>query len=240
MSDPEIRVVPTAELATRAAVWIGDAIAARIAEAGRCRIALAGGSTPKPVYAALAERTDLDWERIEVFFGDERAVSPDDPASNYRMAREVLLDPVKAPRVHRIEGERDAALAAASYAEAMGDHPLDVTLLGMGGDGHTASLFPGGQDFPEAVERVIVTQSPVPPVTRISLTLRTLNASRVVFLLVAGGGKASRLAEVFAQQRAGAPALPAASVRPSPGRLVWVVDDAAAAELPAAVRQTPE
>lgn len=239
MSEVEVRVVPQAELATRAAGWIADEITARIGEVGRCRIALAGGSTPRPVYAALAGRADLDWDRIDVLWGDERAVGPDDEASNYRMARQVLLDVVDAKHVFRIEGERAPREAASSYATTLGETPLDVTLLGMGGDGHTASLFPGGQDFPDATERVIVTRSPVEPTTRISLSLRTLNASRAVFLLVAGAGKARRLAEVHAQLAQVHPTFPAARVRPNAGRLVWIVDEAASAELPDSARRNP-
>src|SRR5450432_660128 len=129
----------------RVRVLAGDALAAR----GRFRIALAGGSTPRALYAHLAAARDLDWGRTDVFFGDERSVGPDDPQSNYRMARETLLSPAGVPpeNVHRPHGEDpDLDAAARAYEAALGGAgapPFDLVLLGMGADGHTASLFPG-------------------------------------------------------------------------------------------------
>ncbi|MCB9570508.1 MAG: 6-phosphogluconolactonase [Kofleriaceae bacterium] len=226
-----------ATLAADAAARVEAALAAAVAARGRASIALAGGSTPRPLYARLAAARAgaIAWDRVDVYFGDERAVPPDDAASNFRMARETLLRHVPVPRdqVHRIEGERPADDAARRYAEIVAAAlPLDVVLLGMGDDGHTASLFPATADL-DPGPPVIVTTSPVAPATRISLALGAINRARAVIFLVAGAGKAARLAEVFAQRRAGAPTLPAARVAPTDGTLTWLVDDAAAARLDA-------
>jgi 6-phosphogluconolactonase len=224
-SDPE-------ELARVAAERVIVAARGAITARGACRLALAGGSTPKRLYALLAaEPAAIDWSRVELFWGDERVVPKDDPASNFRMAQEALLAHVAvAPeRVHRIETERGADAAAAHYREVLGAQPLDVCLLGMGGDGHTASLFPDTPGLQESAG-VIVTTSPLPPPERVSLALDVLSAAGEVMVLVAGADKASRLAEAYRQWRAPATAtLPVAMVRPA--RLAWIVDRAAGAEL---------
>ncbi|MEZ4439704.1 MAG: 6-phosphogluconolactonase [Polyangiaceae bacterium] len=227
-----ILVAPDVEaLAARAA----ELVAARIAE-GSCRLALAGGNTPRPVYRRLAERPELPWSGVEIFFGDERLVPPDDPASNEGMARATLLDalPAPGPRVHRIETERGAEGAATHYATLL-SKPLDLVLLGMGGDGHTASLFPGG---PLDGAAVIATESPVPPHRRVSLSLSTLNAADQVVLLVAGEDKATRLAEAFAQRVRPMTErrLPVALLAPR-GELWWLLDAAAASALPSSVME---
>jgi len=204
-----------------------------IAERGHCRLALAGGGTPRPIYEALAQRTDIDWTAVSFVWGDERAVGPDDESSNYRMACRAWLDRIDVPKqqVLRIEGERPAEEARAAFEQALGDAPVDVVLLGMGGDGHTASLFPGDPGS-ELDTRVVVTQSPVPPTTRISMSMRTINEARAVLMFVTGEGKAARLAEVWAQAQTTTPQLPAARVRPRSGNLHWLVDHAAAQQLP--------
>jgi 6-phosphogluconolactonase len=202
------------------------AAAARL-RPGPFRLALAGGSTPKRLYERLAARDDIDWSTVEVFWGDERVVPANDANSNYRVARELLLDRVGIPpeRVHRIETERGAEDAAAHYGALLGDDPLHLVLLGMGGDGHTASLFPGGVSTGAPV---LVTTSPVPPAVRVTLSLGSINGAEEVLLMVAGSTKAERLAEARAQQRAPDDPLllPVARVRPE--RLTWMVDQEAA------------
>lgn len=210
-----------------------DAIAAR----GTCRIALGGGSTPRPVYeriagADLADR--IDWSRVHIFFGDERCVPQDHEASNYRMAKLAMVDrlgPARAPHVHRIAGEQPPAEAAQTYTAELGDAPLDVVLLGMGDDGHTASLFPGRPEAAERSARVVAACGPNAPTERVSLTLRAINEARAVRFWVTGKDKAARVAEVFQQIESGAPKLPAAQVQPASGDLVWFLDDPAAAAL---------
>jgi 6-phosphogluconolactonase len=184
------------------------------------------------VYERLASCA-LDWSKVEVFWGDERAVPPTDAGSNYRMASEALLArvPIPAENVHRIEGERPPADAARAYATVLGDRPLDVVLLGMGNDGHVASLFPDTPDLTTTQERVIATRSPLPPTDRITLTLRAINHAAEVVFWVAGAAKAERVAEVFAQIERDAPKLPAALVRPCAGQLLWLLDAEAAARL---------
>jgi 6-phosphogluconolactonase len=217
-----------------AAAALAAHVSSVVREHGECRLGLSGGGTPQPIYRALAAREDVDWSRIRFFFGDERSVGPEDDRSNYKMVREALLDPVGAAPEHvaRIQGERPPAEARDAYEHDLGDRPLHVLLLGMGGDGHTASLFPGQPLNAESDARVLVTQSPVAPTTRISLSLRAINEAAQVILLVAGGGKAARLAEVWRQMQSDAPVLPAAHVHPQSERLQWIVDRDAAAELP--------
>ncbi|HVV84645.1 MAG TPA: 6-phosphogluconolactonase [Kofleriaceae bacterium] len=236
---PEVHVhADAAALADGAAAWIARALADAIAARGMASLALAGGSTPRALHARLAARP-IDWRAIAIWFGDERCVPPDDAASNYRMARESLLDalPIPPAAVHRIEGELAPAEAARRYqAQLAAAPPLDVVVLGMGDDGHVASWFPGTPPFdPEAL--AATTDSPKPPPARVTMTPRTLAAAREVVLLVSGEAKAARLAEIHAQLRAGQPTLPAARVHGAGGPPRWFVDDAAARALPPSVRE---
>lgn len=216
---------------------------------GRFVVALAGGSTPTRLYALLA--TDayarrIDWARVHVFWGDERCVPPADPASNYRMARENLLDRVPVPerRVHRIRGADDPAEAAAAYerelraAFATPDGPpqptpgsrFDLVLLGMGDDGHTASLFPGTASVRERERWVVAQHVAAVSMWRVTVTPVVINAAAEVAFLVAGREKASTLRRVL-EGPYQPDALPAQAIAPHPGRLCWFVDAAAAAEL---------
>ena len=223
-----------AEAAARAFV---DRAAESIAERGRFAVALAGGSTPKATYEVLARdhAKDVDWPNVHVFFGDERTVPPDHEDSNYRMAREALLDHVPVGSVHRMRGELPPDEAAASYEEELkeffGEAPpvLDLVMLGIGGDGHTASLFPETPAL-ETTDRLVVA-NPVPKLetTRLTLTAPVLNAAREVRFLVAGGGKAEALAEIL-EGDAEPREYPAKLVRP-PGGPIWMVDHAAASAL---------
>jgi 6-phosphogluconolactonase len=224
-----------------------EEIVRRAAEAVRARgrflWSLAGGGTPRAAYARLAAARDaVPWDKVHVFFGDERCVPPDHPDSNYRMAHQALLSrvPLAAANVHRIRGEDDpAAAAAACEAElraAAGAGPgavprLDLALLGMGPDGHVASLFPGSAALRERARLAVAV--PRPSGRGVTLTLPVLNAARAVLLLVAGAEKAERVREVLAGE--GDPELPARLVRPS-GELLWLLDEAAAARLPAEMR----
>jgi 6-phosphogluconolactonase len=218
-----------AEAAARAFV---DRAAESIAERGRFAVALAGGSTPKATYGVLARdhAEDVDWPNVHVFFGDERTVPPDHEDSNYRMAREALLDRVPVGSVHRMRGELPPDEAAASYETYLkqffgGEAVLDLVMLGIGGDGHTASLFPGTPAL-EVTDRLVVA-NPVPKLdtTRLTLTAPVLSAARAVNFLVAGEGKAEALREIL-EGDADPHRYPAKLVRP-PGGPTWFVDRAA-------------
>ena len=237
MSRPQTREFPDLEsLVSAAAEDLVGCIERFMGEGGRCRVAVAGGSTPRPVYRLVAGpelASRIAWERVDVFWGDERWVPPTDPASNYRMVQEELLARVPIPpaNVHRVEIAGSPEEAAEVYARQIGDQPLDLVLLGMGGDGHTASLFPDTPGLGTHAGRAIATTAPSEPSQRISLTLRTINEAGAVRFWVAGSAKAQRVAEVFEQIEGGMPLLPAARVQPQSGRLCWFVDAGAAQEL---------
>jgi 6-phosphogluconolactonase len=214
-----IKTYPTPELAIRAAADLFTALAPRT-------VALAGGSTPKELYGLLASedyRDRTDWDELEVFFGDERAVPPNHPDSNYGMARRALLDlvPIEAENVHRMEAD-DADLEAAAdrYAGVL-PPSLDLVLLGVGTDGHTASLFPDGAALDEQERRVVPATAPN-GTRRLTLTYPTINAARHVVFLVLGDDKRDALSRIR-----GGESLPAGRVSPSSGDVTFIVDDAA-------------
>jgi 6-phosphogluconolactonase len=186
-----VRVLEDPEAVASAAA---DLVAAAIRDGARSLV-LAGGSTPKRAYQLLATRP-LEWGRVAVLFGDERCVAPDDPESNYRMAKTELLDRVFPGSVHRMPGELGAETAAALYDPVVRAlSPLDLVLLGMGPDGHTASLFPGREDlFAAPGHAVAVHGAPKPPPDRVSLTLGALRDARRVVFLVTGSDKAEAVA----------------------------------------------
>lgn len=225
------------QLAEAAANAFVEKAAEAMAERGRFAVALAGGSTPEATYEILARdhAGDVDWPNVHVFFGDERTVPPDHGDSNYRMAREALLDRVPFGSVHRMRGELPPDEAAESYEDELreffgGEPPtLDLVMLGIGEDGHTASLFPETPAL-EVTDRIVVA-NPVPKLetTRLTLTAPVLNAARQVLFLVAGEGKAEALAEIL-EGDADPRAYPAKLVRP-PGGPTWMVDRAAAGSL---------
>src|SRR5256886_12476411 len=234
LDDPEA-------LADAAARLVVDAAAEAIPVRGRFTLALAGGQTPAATYAKLAAppyRDQVDWAHVWAFFGDERAVPPDHPESNYRMAHEALLSRVPIPRtqVWRIRGEaEDAEAAAAEYAKALaevfgtrrGELPrLDLVLLGLGVDGHTASLFPGSPVLREVFRTVAAVHAGAAAIPqRLTLTLPVLNAAARVAFLVAGAEKAKIVKAVLSDQAM----LPAAMIRPTEGELIWLADRAPAA-----------
>ncbi len=231
MSGPErIVVEDAARLADAAAEWVAAAIERALAERGRCSLALAGGETPRPVYERLAREplaSRIRWRDVTVFFGDERAVAPDDPASNYHMARAALLDRLPAaPRVHRMEAERPDGDAAARDYERLLPESLDVLLLGMGPDGHTASLFPGSPALEERTRLVLAVTGTKPPPRRLTITPPVIAAARRIAVLAAGGAKAPAVARALH----GPPApqdCPAQLAR----RGAWFLDPAAAGAL---------
>lgn len=209
-----------------------------IGRRGVFRLVLAGGSTPRDLYAELASepcRSRIGWTRAEIFWGDERCVPPQHADSNFRMADELLISKLGIPKesVHRIRGELDPEQAAEGYAEelmaATGERVprFDLVLLGMGDDGHTASLFPDTPDLAEERRIVIPTLSPKPPRERVSLSLRTINAARTIVFLVGGKGKAEVLGEVLLAPEPRSD-LPASLVAPERGRLFWLLESDAA------------
>ena len=229
MSEPAVRRVVTQDLA--------GAVAERLAVAVRAggHIALAGGSTPRAAYERLAEMM-LPWGRCALWFGDERCVPPDDERSNFGMVRSALLGrvPQPGPRAERMEGERGPDDGAADYEQRLHDEfgpgmpQLDLVLLGIGTDGHCASLFPGRPEVLER-ERAVVGVKDAglePYVPRITLTLPAINSARSVLFAVAGADKA----QVVARAIAGDPQLPAGCVSPHSGDLTFMLDAAAAGE----------
>ena len=194
---------------------------------------LAGGATPRPVYERLSSPAMADrvaWDRVAIFFGDERCVPPDNAASNYRMVRRSLFDrlPVAPAEVHRMRGEDvDRKGAAAAYA-ALLPLQIDVLLLGMGPDGHIASLFPGSPALGEAERRVVPVQGAKPSPWRLSITPPVIRGARSIIVLVAGAGKASMVARAVTG-REKPEAVPASLAR----RGVWILDRGAASALPA-------
>jgi len=234
---------------TNAAERVASIGAQAVRESGRFVVALAGGSTPRRLYELLAtaQYADrVDWTRTHVFWGDERGVPPHDPASNYRMAREALLDPLSVPEanVHRIRGEDPPARAAAAYerelrvAFATPEGPptvapgrrFDLVLLGMGENGHTASLFPGLAAVRETERWVVAEHVADVAMWRITLTPPVLNAAAHVVFLVSGADKAATLQRVL-EGPVEPDALPAQAIAPCAGVLTWLVDAAAAAKL---------
>ncbi|MEW6323980.1 MAG: 6-phosphogluconolactonase [Nitrospirota bacterium] len=213
-----------------------------VKERNTFRLVLSGGSTPKRLYEVLAAsfRTRLPWHRVHFFWGDERCVDPHHPDSNYRLAREAFLEKLDIPgdNIHRMHGEASEPDAAArGYEEEIRRHfglrledpppCFDLVLLGMGADGHTASLFPGTRGLRETTRWVTANPGPR-ETTRLTLTPVILNQAAWVIFMVAGADKARMLAEVldgpFEPERR-----PAQCIRPASGRLLWLVDEAAAA-----------
>jgi 6-phosphogluconolactonase len=225
-------------LAAAAAAAFASLARAVAARRGRFVVALAGGSTPRALYERLAaaHRDDCPWTRVHVFLGDERFVPPGDPESNYRSAREALLDPVGVPEAqrHPFPTERaDLEASARAYEAALqaffgrARPRFDLVLLGLGADGHTASLFPGSPALRLRARWVAATRAPVPPLARLTLTLPAINAAARVWFLVTGGEKAEAVRRTLRGPRQPA-RWPAQAVQPPRGEVVWWVDEAAA------------
>ena len=247
---PSVDVVPDAAALAHAAAESFVAAAARaIADHERFVVALSGGSTPQRLYELLAREpfaSRVSWPRVHLVWGDERCVPPTAPDSNFRMARVALLDHVSPPaeNIHRIHGEDDPARAAASYEAVLREllqtpsgspslesgRRIDLALLGLGDNGHTASIFPGSAAVDERVRWVMADYVPAVSMWRITLTAPVLNAAAEILFLVSGGTKASVVERVLEGPHQ-PHELPAQLIAPAKGRMQWVLDRAAAAEL---------
>jgi 6-phosphogluconolactonase len=209
----------------------------------RINVALSGGSTPKSLFDewSMNHRDDIDWNRIRFFWGDERCVSPEDEQSNYRMSREHLFDNLSIPQSHifRIHGENDPDTEAHRYAEVLrnelpivsGVPVFDVVMLGMGDDGHTASIFPDQLSLWYSDQLCVVGTHPQSGQRRVSLTGKVINHAQYVALLVTGENKAEKVAEIIENPQEAAKKYPAALVQPESGNLVWFLDRSAAQKL---------
>jgi 6-phosphogluconolactonase len=235
---PEIRILNSAAELFQAAAAEFVALASQaVQSSGRFSVALSGGSTPKSLYTLLASGSiaNIPWEKIFFFFGDERCVPPDHPDSNYRMARETgLFSRVPDDDVFRVHGEeKDADIAARDYEQALqrffglqpGEFPrFDLVLLGLGPDGHTASLFPGTAALNDNSRLVVANWVDKFQTYRITLTLPVLNGAACVLFLASGADKSNIVREVLENENAN---LPSQKVRPAEGRLLWLLDRAA-------------
>ena len=237
----ELKIYPDPAALTRATAdqFVGCAHTA-IASTGKFSVALSGGSTPKALFALLASpefATQVEWKNIHLFWGDERCVPPDDKDSNYLMTRQTLLDhvPIPAENVNRIMGELEPEQAAADYVKVLETYfgkkstpRFDLIFLGMGDDGHTASLFPGTAAIHENSKWVIAHYVEKVKMWRITLTPAVINAAANVSFLVTGKDKSERLAAVLKGPYQ-PDVLPSQIVKPTEGKLLWMVDSGAAA-----------
>jgi 6-phosphogluconolactonase len=237
-----------AALARRAAQYFVEMAGEAVAGRGRARIAISGGSTPKAAFELLADasqpwRWRMPWQSLDLFWVDERGVGPGDAESNYRMTRETLLDhvPLRPEQIHRMEGELNPDDAALRYESDLrssfhleGDErpQFDLVALGMGPDGHTASLFPHTAALHERSRLVVANHVPQKDTWRITLTWPVINHASSVFFLIAGADKAMVLKEVLTGPR-DPDSLPSQLIWPSSGILTLILDKAAAALLPA-------
>lgn len=235
------------ELARGAAEHFVTRSVKAVANRGSFSVALSGGSTPKRLYDLLADTSEsfrdrVPWNSIHFFWSDERHVAPDHPDSNYRMANEILLSrvPVSRNKVHRIQSENpNAAEAATAYEkiirELCEDSPpqLDLILLGLGTDGHTASIFPGAEVLRETKRLVAASWVEKLKTDRITMTLPLINNARSILFLVSGPEKAGIVREIF---QGPANIFPAQAVRPNHGELLWVLDNDAASRLKSQVQ----
>lgn len=242
MTDGEIVVLADPKAVAREAARRFVALAVEaVASRGRFSVALSGGSTPGALYRLLAEepqRSAVPWERVHLFWGDERCVPPSDPASNYRLAHGTLIDglPIPAENVHRMRGELAPEEAARAYDRELqdffcGPRPrFDLALLGLGSDGHTASLFSGSAALDERKQLAVAVTARYEdrPARRITLTLPAINSAREVWFLVTGSAKAQIVRDVLtgSQERR-----PAQLIRPAAGQLTWLLDTGAASLL---------
>jgi 6-phosphogluconolactonase len=247
-TEVEYRVYDGADALSRAAAeHFLETAQAAVSANGVARIAISGGSTPKRTFELLANpaekfATAMPWAQIELYWVDERTVPPDDKDSNYRMTREALLDkvPLKPEHIFRIEGELEPEQAAARYESAIRNHlrlegaqgpRFDVFALGMGDDGHTASLFPHTEAINEMIRIAVANQVPQKDTWRVTLTWPVINEARDVFFLIAGKDKAQPLHDVLLGKY-DPETLPSQLIRPQSGRLLMLLDRETAALLP--------
>ena len=248
-TSPKMCIEPTVE---QAIVLAGEMTKTIICEAvgqrGVCHVALSGGTTPQPMYQYLARSAtgqEVPWADVEVFFGDERCVSLDNVESNYNMAQWLLLDhlPIEPDRVHPLRGDAENVEAAAEEYEQLIRHMVpagpdgiprfDLVLLGMGGDGHTASLFAGTAAENEQEKLVAANHVPVLGRMRLTFTFPLINSARNVMFLICGADKAEVIATVTGGDAEARNRLPAAKVAPKDGQLIYVMDAAAARQVKA-------
>ena len=204
-----------------------------IAERGRFFVSLSGGSTPMKLFERLANE-GLDWSRVHFFWGDERCVPVDDPGNTYGQTKKILFDKIGMTNIHRVESELEPASAAQAYAHTLSgfadapfDFPrFDLVLLGMGDDGHTASLFPGSPVDIETSTIAVTAHYQDRPANRVSLTPKVFNQAREIWFLVTGAGKAETLRRVINGER-NLKQLPAQRIQPVNGNLIWMIDEAA-------------
>jgi 6-phosphogluconolactonase len=234
-----LEVFPSPEAVADAAHRYVVDVIERADDDRQVHIVLAGGSTPERCYALLSNAPDTSWDHVHFWFGDERTVGPEHEESNYGMARRTLIDELGIPdeRVHRMVGEIDPDVAAAEYEEeiqalvplnADGQPMFDIVLLGLGDDGHTASLFPGTQALNETSRIAVANEVPQQRRTRITLTYPAINAARHVLFIITGDEKADALRNVV---QGDANAAPAAGIRPEIGELQYFVDESAASRI---------
>ncbi len=239
---PEIVVLSDSDaLAREAAELFAKHAAAAVDSRGRFSVALAGGSTPGAMYRLLAEEPYgelIPWRGVHLFWGDDRCVAPDDSGSNFRLADEAFISRVPIPpdNVHRVRGELAPGVAARAYANALSDFfcgphaRFDLVLLGLGDDGHTASLFPGSDALQEKASLTAAVQAHYrgSPVDRVTLTLPAINSARHVLFLVSGSEKARIVRAVLEDDQG---FYPVQEVHPTAGEITWLLDEAAASHL---------
>ena len=215
-------------VASRGAGWIADAIRKAVRDKGACTLALAGGSTPRQAYQRLPTLPVVPWPQVEIFFSDERAVPPESPDSNFRMAQEAFLSqvPILAAKVHRMAAERDDLSTAAREYEALLPATLDVLLLGIGPDGHTASLFPHAPALLEREHRVVRVVGGEPLVQRLTITPSVIQHAVRVLVLATGTDKADAVARAL-EGPEDVVSVPAQLARGG----TWILDRAAARSL---------
>ena len=235
-------------LARRAAQYFVEMVDEAVGGRGRARIAISGGSTPRAAFQLLGDPHGpwsgrMQWDRLDLYWVDERCVPPDDQESNYRMTREALLDrtPLRPEQIHRMEGELEPEVAASRYESELRNSfrlegaevpRFDLVALGMGPDGHTASLFPHTKALNEMSRLVTANHVPQMDSWRITLTWPVINRASSVFFLISGADKAQILKEVLMGSR-DVERLPSQLIRPASGILTLILDKSAAAELPA-------
>ena len=249
----DVRILANLEaIAKRAAQEFVQAATSAVSESGSFRVALSGGSTPKALYSLLANdaalRAQIPWDKMLVYFGDERSVGPDHADSNFRMATEAMLSkvPVKANQVFRIKGEdKDTERAALEYEQTLrtsfkiaeGQFPrFDLVLMGMGSEGHTASLFPGAKALRETRRIVVRTWVGKLYTERVTLTAPAINNAARILFMITGADKALALKGVL-EGPYEPDQLPAQMIRPANGKLLWLVDTIAGGMLSIGIRE---
>lgn len=236
----EVEIFSPSEFDLAVAQKILARIGQTLQDAAACHLVLTGGSTPRGIYSQLASQKHepIDWQRVHFYWGDERVVPPEHADSNFRMAKEALLDhlPIPQENIHRMRGESEPEQAAQEYAEMLGEHfantlpVFDLILLGVGGDGHTASLFPGTSAVAEKQDWVTPVFVPKLKAWRVTLTLPVIKHAKEILFLISGSSKADIVQQILSLKKP-TPQLPASLVQPESGNLIWALDEEAAALL---------